>query len=310
MMITAVVTGASGFIGRALTKFLLEKGYTVNAVVRNLSHLDKIEHPNLGYIEAEFSNYDRLSDKISQADIFFHLAWEGAYGSQSVDYRVQLRNVQAACDAFMQAVKIGCKKFVLAGTVAELEIIEHIDKNICYPRPTCIYAAAKLNAEMACKTLAVKHNIEFNCGLFANIIGPGDYSHRSTNTILNMFLQGKSPKLVKGDGLNDWLYIKDAVRLIEAMGSLGVNMKTYYIGHTKLWSLREIIEKTKKIVAPQLELIFGEIPDTFLTNYDYTSTTALFEDTGCKAEYDFEKAILETVEWVKGLKWENEDKNE
>lgn len=302
-MITAVVTGASGFIGRALTKFLLEKNYKVIAVVIELSHLDKIEHPNLVYVEAEFSNYDKLSELIPRADIFYHLAWQGAYGTQTIDYKVQLVNVQAVCDAFMQAVKIGCRKFVLAGTVAELEILEHIDKNICYPRPACIYAAAKLNAEMICKTLACKYEIEFNCGLFANIIGPGDYSHRSTNVIINKFLHGESPKLVKGDGLNDWLYIKDAVRLIEAMGSLGKNMKTYYIGHMNLWSFRKIIEKVKEIVAPELTLTFGELPDSFLTNYSYISTTALFEDTGCRAEYDFEKAILETAEWVKNLEW-------
>ena len=70
-----------------------------------------------------------------------------------------------------------------------------------------------------------------------------------------------------------------------------------------LWSFRKIIEKVKEIVAPELTLTFGELPDSFLTNYSYISTTALFEDTGCRAEYDFEKAILETAEWVKNLEW-------
>ena len=310
MMKTAIVTGASGFIGGALVQYLLEKNYKVIAVVRDLSPFFKENHSNLNCIEIEFSDYEQISVLIPHADIFYHLAWEGAYGSKTADYNVQLRNVRATCDALIQAVKIGCKKFVLAGTVAQLEIIEHIDKNDCYPRSTCIYAMAKLAAEMMCKTLATKYNIEFNCGLFANIIGPGDYSHRSTNTILNKFLHNETPKLVKGEGLNDWLYIKDAVRLIEAMGSMGKNMKTYYIGHTNLWSLREIIEKAKEIVAPELNLIFGELPDAFLTNYSYISTTELFEDTGYRAEYDFKKAILETTEWVKTLKWENEGKNE
>ena len=302
-MKTAVVTGATGFIGKAFTKHLLTQGYHVVAVVRDKTKLEDIQNDRLTSIEMDFENYDKLSTQIGAADIFYHLAWTGAYGSETANYAIQLKNAFAACEVLEQAVQIGCKKFVLAGTVAELEIRELLDKNVCMPRGTCIYAAAKLNAEVMCKTLATKYGIEFNCGLFANIIGPGDYSHRSTNSILNMFIHNVQPTLVKGDGLNDWLYIADAVRLIEAMGEHGKNMKTYYIGHIELWPLRKIIEKARDIVAPNMELHFGAIPDAFLTNYDYISTRELYQDTGCRAEYHFEEAIRETASWVKGLGW-------
>ncbi len=302
-MKTAVVTGASGFIGKALTEHLLENGYRVFAVGRDLTKLDSIRQENLTGIAADFSAYGQLHERIPCADIFFHLAWDGAYGEKTVDYRVQLENARYACEALVQAAAIGCKKFVLAGTVAELEILEHIDENVCHPRGTCIYGAAKLTAEMMCKTLAAQKGIGFNCGLFANIIGPGDYSRRSTNSILHQFLQGQAPKLVKGDGLNDWLYIKDAVRLIRAMGEQGVDGKTYYIGHTDLWPLRKIVERARDVVAPDLPLVFGAVPDAFLTDYSYISTTALYEDTGCRAEYSFDEAIRQTAAWVNTLRF-------
>ncbi|MCI7125404.1 MAG: NAD(P)-dependent oxidoreductase [Agathobaculum sp.] len=302
-MKTAVVTGATGFIGKAFTKYLLLQGYQVIAVVRKSSRLKDIAQERLFCVEADFDDYDDLHQHIKEANIFYHFAWSGAYGLDTANFEIQLKNTMATCKALVQAAKIGCKKFVLAGTVAELEVLEHIDHNVCAPRGTCIYAAAKLNAEMMCKTLAMEHSIEFNAGLFANIIGPGDYSHRSTNSILNMFIHNVKPKLVKGDGLNDWLYINDAVRLIEAMGEHGRNMKTYYIGHINLWPLRKIIEKARDTVAPNMQLTFGEYPDAFLTDYRYISTKELFEDTGCKAEYDFAQAVRETAEWVKQLDW-------
>lgn len=300
-MTKVVVTGATGFIGKAFICHLLQGGYQVFAVSRQVSRLNDVQHENLTCVDADFDCYDKLWERIPSADRFYHFAWEGAFGEKTKDHQIQLRNTQAACNALMQAVKMGCKKFILAGTVAELEILEHIDRNVCHPRGSCVYAAAKLTAEMMCKTLAAQNQIEFNCGLFANIIGPGDYSRRSTNSILSHFLKNKAPKFVKGEGQNDWLYIKDAVRLIEAMGECGVNMKTYYIGHINLWPLRKIIERARDVVAPQLELTFGELPDQFLTDYSYISTHELFEDTGCKAEYDFDQAIRETAAWVKTL---------
>lgn len=41
---TAVVSGASGFIGTELVKQLLEKGYNVKGTVRDTSNREKIAH--------------------------------------------------------------------------------------------------------------------------------------------------------------------------------------------------------------------------------------------------------------------------
>ena len=41
---TAVVSGASGFIGTELVKQLLEKGYTVRGTVRSTSNTEKTQH--------------------------------------------------------------------------------------------------------------------------------------------------------------------------------------------------------------------------------------------------------------------------
>lgn len=299
-MKTAVVTGATGFVGSAFVEHLLKNNYFVYAVVRNPDKL-KISGDNLKIIVADFDEYGKLGEMIENSDYFYHFAWDGAYGQKTADYNVQMKNMHATFEAMEQAVKMNCKKFIFAGTIAELEIREHLDKNVCSPRGTCIYASAKLNTEMICKVLATKYNIEFNSGLFANIIGEGDESRRSTNFILNKFIHREKPMLVEGNGKNDWLYIKDAVRLILAMGEKGKNKKTYYIGHNELWTLKEIISKARDIVAPDLELKFGDMKDEFLTDYSYINTNELYNDTGVKAEYSFDDMIKRTEEWVRKL---------
>lgn len=46
-------------------------------------------------------------------------------------------------------------------------------------------------------------------------------------------------------------------------------------------------------------LNFGELEDTFITNYDYTDLNALYNDTGEEANVDFKYSILKTAEWIK-----------
>ena len=41
---TAVVSGASGYIGTELVKQLLEKGYNVKGTVRDSSNKEKVQH--------------------------------------------------------------------------------------------------------------------------------------------------------------------------------------------------------------------------------------------------------------------------
>lgn len=294
-----IITGATGFIGKAFTKYLLDNGVYVYAIVRNVQKLDVV-HKNLKIVEASADKYSCLTKLINdEIDVFYHFAWAGAYGDETSDYNLQIDNIKYSMDALSEAVKLKCRKFVFIGTIAEVEVVDHIAANVCSPRAVCVYATAKLAAEMMAKTICAKNNIMFNGTLLANVFGPGDYSERSTNFILKKFLRNEAPKLVEGLAPNDWLYIKDAVRLIEAVGEKGHNMKTYYIGHNEVRPLRDIISQAKNAVNPDIELKFGELKDSFITNYSLTNVGELFVDTGIKAEYDFETSIKEHCDWLK-----------
>lgn len=296
-----IVTGASGFIGKALVKELLNRNNKVFAITTNKNNLsDLSRYKNLDIIEANYSDYEKIKDEeLYNIDGFYHLAWEGAYGKKSIDIKIQLNNIDGAIKAIELAQNIKCKKFLLAGTVAELDIIEHIDKNVCSPRNVCIYANSKLSAEMFCKIIAYNGNIEFNSALLANTFGVGDYSMRSTNFILSKLIKDEPLKLVAGTQLNDWIYIDDTIKLLIATMEKGKHLKTYYIGHKKLRSLREIISEARDILNPNMILNFGELEDTFITNYDYTDLNALYNDTGEEANVDFKYSILKTAEWIK-----------
>ena len=159
-MKSAIITGVGGFIGSHLCNRLLRDGVKVYGVdVVDAVH-EMFRHPNYVPITASFTGYNRLHELINEpVDVFFHLAWAGGLLQTSfIDYELQLSNAKYACDAYMEAVKIGCKRIVNSGTNNQIEIKQFINTLDFQPRTTCIYATAKTALELIIKTLATKHD--------------------------------------------------------------------------------------------------------------------------------------------------------
>lgn len=71
----AVITGATGVIGRALIEYLLQNNISVLAIIRENSIKELPKHPNLEVIECDLQNICGLEISDKQYDVFFHLAW-------------------------------------------------------------------------------------------------------------------------------------------------------------------------------------------------------------------------------------------
>lgn len=293
-----IVTGADGFIGSALVKSLISKGYFVYAIVKDKKQ--RQDAINTIYIEAEFNDYVNLEKRISDEsfDVFYHLAWNGTFGKSFEDYHCQLQNAAYAADALMAAVRLQCKRFVLAGTIVELEAKHCITTDKGEPRTSCIYGAAKLSAEMICRTLAHQNKIGFNTAILASVYGPGDRSSMIQNVLIRALQEGKSPKLIQGEFLYDWIYIDDVADALVAIEQKGQTNRTYYVGHRELQTFESLVSRTRDIVAPHVELRFGELQDKTVIDYSMINREALFKDTGFICKADFDDSIRKTAKWL------------
>lgn len=301
-MKTAIVTGAGGFIGGALTELLLGKGVTVYGV--DISEKALARHSgnaNFHPVIADFTKYGQLHEMIrGDVDVFYHFAWQGVFGEPFRDYRLQLSNAASAGDAITEAVKIGCKKFVFAGTYNEIEVADFIDMSGQNPRYTCIYSAAKTAAEIVCKTIAANSGIAYSAGLTAMAYGENNRSMMLANVVLKQLTHGESPKLIEGNIPYDFIYIDDIARAFYAIGERGVHLRSYYVGHRALGTFREYVTDIGQTVAPDVPLLFGAYPDDNSSrNYDKIDLDALYRDTGFECTADFRESILKTAAWVK-----------
>ena len=127
----AVITGASGFIGKALTKKLLEEDIEVYAIVRSKNKVKEfLNNPFFHVIESDLENYKNIDQNLIEqgTDAFFHLSWEGTFGEKFRDYRLQMNNSIFSADAINLALKIKSKKFIMASTVNIFETLGYFEK--------------------------------------------------------------------------------------------------------------------------------------------------------------------------------------
>ena len=143
-----IVTGATGMIGVALTKYLLDRDINVLAIVRqNSKRANNLPHnKNLKIVECNLDHLNQLCMETNDYDTFFHLAWEGTIGETRNDNMIQSLNIQYTLDAVELARKSGCNTFIGAGSQAEFGRVEGIITEDSIENPDNAYGQAKLKA--------------------------------------------------------------------------------------------------------------------------------------------------------------------
>lgn len=293
----AIITGAGGFIGKALSKRLLKENYEVWGIDVDLERFKEMSGKHFHGLISDAMDYENV-ELPHDADLFYHLAWGGISSRNYNQFELQRRNFLTATNAAETAVNIECRKFIFVGSSHE----NLIGVNSINGKETNgnIYGVAKKCARIFCEFIC-KDKIAFNSTAFTNVFGVGDYSKRTTNMFIHKMLSGEPIDLVEGSNLYDWIYIDDAVEGLYLAGTKGVSSKQYYIGNDQPRAFKSIISQVRDVVNPNIELRFGTYSDDTYIDYAKFDLNALRKDTGFECRCDFKESILKTVEWVKNL---------
>lgn len=295
----AIVTGANGFIGKALARCLAERGVEVYAVVRrSAGHLQGLEKCNL--VECDLAEYSELGKLLPKgADVFYHFAWTGSAGTLRGDEQVQLTNVQASCHAVRSAAQAGCKRFVFASSIMEYEVAE-LMKTSAQPSITTVYSTAKITANYMARAIAAQAGVEYIAAVISNIYGPGETSPRLINSSLRKMLRGERVSFSPGEQLYDFVYISDAVAMFAAVGEQGKTGRTYYIGNEHPRQLKSFLREMHQLAAPDTELGLGDLPFNGVSlTYQEFDTHSVYDDTDFRITTTFEQGVKKTLEWIK-----------
>lgn len=296
-----VITGASGFLGRRLVSLCLSEGLEVWAVVRNRSALEIITCSNLHVIECDLKEISRLPELICGSPThFIHLAWQGSTGKERGDFEIQLRNVQYSIQAVYVASKIGCKRFVGAGTLAELDALAYIPRDGSKPNLVTEYASAKLSAHFMTKAACNNLGVEHIWPCISNTYGPGNYTNNFINFAIRELLTKGKGEFTSGEQYYDFVYVDDTIQGLFRAAKYGKNNFSYYIGSNSCRKLKDYILEIRDLLGASHKVELGVIPFNGVSHdKEVFDSTKLMKDTGYKPSVSFSEGIEKTLTWIK-----------
>lgn len=201
----AIVTGATGFIGKFLVRELVKQNVEVIAVVRRgTKNLNTINALPVKIVECNIADYHMLPDMIADRDIdvVFHIAWQGVSDLDARNEAIQMQNLQSTLDLIdaMHIMRIGC--FIGCGSMHEAESLFEMNEDKVISNLGYMYKATKTAAHWIGKAKCGTYGIRFFWPLI-NTYGEEERSARLVNTIIRKVLHGESPDLSAGNQYYD-----------------------------------------------------------------------------------------------------------
>jgi len=235
-----LVTGATGFIGQALTRKLLQRGEDVRVLVRDPAKLAALDFPPLDAVFGDITDPETVDRATRGVDLVYAVA--GTFrepGLSDARYReVNVESVRMMHDA---AKRNGVRRIVHCSTCGIHGSINGSPADETHPvRPVGIYERTKADGERLALELGARNGVEVTVLRPTPVYGPGD------TRLLKLFkLASRRPMITIGDGKVGYhlVYIEDLTdAFILAASEPAAAGEAFLIGGPDIPSLNEIFE--------------------------------------------------------------------
>lgn len=297
-----ILTGATGAVGTALIKELIDNNIEVMVLCRENSvrNCNIPSHPLVTKKYCDISQLDSVTNKTGKKwDVFYHFAWDGTTGSARNDMYIQNQNVKYALDAVAAAKRFGCHTFIGAGSQAEYGRVEGVLKPDTPTFPEMGYGYAKLCAGQMTREYAHQLGLQHIWVRILSVYGPNDGAQSMVMSTINKLKKGEIPQFTKGEQMWDYLYSGDAAEAFRLLGEKGCDGQVYVLGSGSVRPLAEYIKDIRDVVNPNAEIALGTIPYAQKqVMYLEADISELANDTGWKPQMEFKKGIKNIIEEI------------
>lgn len=303
MSATVVISGGDGFIGSHLTRYLVECGYKVYALVMKGSPLVSriADIDSVTIIEGDLDHYEEFFDELPRKPrAFLHFAWAGVSPEERKSVEKQRINLNISLSAVEMASKIGAEKFIFPGSTMEYSLSNHIINDEAAPSPQNAYGAVKISTRYLCSMKCKELGLNFVYAVISSIYSEDRIDNNVVYYTISTLLKREKPKLTKLEQLWDYVHIDDVMLGLRLIIEKGKDKRFYCIGHGDNWPLSNYILKIRDIIDPTLPLGIGEVPyEGNRLPMSCVDLSSIIDDTGFTPQIDFEQGIRRVIEKVK-----------
>ncbi len=329
---TILITGAAGFIGFHLSKFLLEKNYSVLGVDNLNDYYDvSLKKDRLALLN-RYSRFKNHVLNLTELEGLFQIFDDGKIDiiinlAAQPGVRYSIQNPQAYIDSNIQgfinileaARHFKPKHFIYASSSsvygANTRIPFSVKHNVDHPMS--LYAATKKANELMAHTYSSLYNIPTTGLRFFTVYGPWGRPDMALFLFTKAIFEGQPIDVFNnGDMSRDFTYIDDIVRAVaklidkipqpdNAWSGMDPNPATSYapyrlynIGNNNPVSLMEFIRSIERATQRKAHLNFlpmqpGDVKQT------YADVDDLEKIINYRPSTPLDKGIKEFVNWYK-----------
>jgi CDP-glucose 4,6-dehydratase len=310
----ALVTGAYGLLGSALTRALLDAGADVvvlrhRTVARSALVLDGLE-PHVAVVSGSVLDRDLLAHALREhaVDTVFHLAAQSVVGAgrdaPAATFETNVRGTWSVLEACRE---VGTQRVVVAssdkayGQQPTLPYHEELAL-----RPRAAYETSKAAADLVARSYWHSHAVPVAVTRFANLYGGGDLNRSALSPGGFGSALARPAPVLRSDGTSqrDFLYVDDAadayLAIAAALDGDGARGEAFNAGGGRPHAVREVVELICRLAGSEVEPeIRGSGTPAGEINRQWVDHAKLTQLTGWRPRVALEAGLRRTIEWYR-----------
>lgn len=293
-----LVTGASGFIGRAMLPELVANGWQVIAATRHRSSAT-ISHPAITWQEADLHDGATIAEicRHYRPTHLLHLAWTTVHGL----YWEAEENLAwvASSIALLRAFRaFGGVRAVIAGTCAEYDwTYGYCREDVTPLVPHTLYGTSK----DALRILAQHYyggpeGPGFAWGRIFSPYGPNENAARLIPSVINSVLNGQPVRCTAGTQYRDFLHVTDVASAFRVLLESDQN-GCFNIASGQPVRIRDLVNAVTSSMNSETRAIFGALPVHTDDPPLLVGDCSRLRQLGWQPAINLERGLSKTIDW-------------
>ena len=289
-----LVTGASGFLGRAVCQQLLDSGAEVYGTSRTTVQCRSGQWQHFAVDLADAREVDGLFER-AKPDYVIHLAG-CVTGQREIAWVREMfaGNLQSALNVLLAAEGAVVSRILLAGSLEEPD-----QENQTDAVPASPYAVSKWCASAYGRMMHALYGLNVAVARISMAYGPGQNDLRKLIPYVCLSaIRGEAPKLMGGGRPVDWIFLDDVVEGLIRLTICGPSDGSYVdLGSGDLVTTGEVANMICTIAGTGVKPEIGALPDRPMEHLRKANTAGTEALLGWTAKTELSTGLEQTYRW-------------